>query len=49
MTDHAPMKLEKHYTCCGYKGDGLDTGLIVSSSWIQLNIDDGSGRSNVRM
>ena len=37
MTDHVPMKLEKHYTCW-IEWDGLAIGLLVSKAWFQLKI-----------
>ena len=45
MTDHAPMKLKKHYSCCiGRRWNipkkspfpRLATGLLVSNALIQL-------------
>ena len=31
MTDHAPMKLEKHYTLAGLKGDSIYTTIFFAS------------------
>ena len=56
MTDHTPMQLEKYYTCYIEKilhipynsaSARLTRGLIIVL--IQLNIDDGSGGSDVGM
>ena len=61
MTDHAPMKLEKHYSCWIERRwhipkkshfPRLATGLLVSNALIQLkmsNIDYASGGSDVGM
>ena len=43
MTDHTPMQLEKHYTCCIERRwhilyNPTSAGLLVSNAWIQLKI-----------
>ena len=58
MTDHSPMQLEKYYTCYIERrlnipynpaSARLTTGLLMFNALIQLNIDDGSGGSDVGM
>ena len=60
MTDHTPMQLEKYYTCYNIEmrlhipynnltSARLNTGLLMFNALIQLNIDDGSGGSDVWM
>ena len=34
MTDYAPMKLEKHYTLAGLKGDGIYLTNPLLQGWL---------------
>ena len=56
MTDHTHMQLEKYYTCYIERrlhipynpaSARLTIGLLMFNALIQLNIDDGSGGSDV--
>ena len=53
MTDHTPMQLEKYYTCYIERRLHIPynpaSARLTTGSLIQLNIDDGSGGSDVGM
>ena len=49
MTDHAPMKLEKHYTCFIERRWAGYSPLIALIQLKIVNIDDGSGGSDIGM